>query len=152
VAQLRRMMFLVVDSGRGPQGDWAQTVEGPTGEDLFSAVIDTVIDANTHSSYVAFEATMRQWREEMVRWRCGLKPTELTRLRGKAAIGPWDCRNVKVTVGRISFNQVDPLRAKLLNDIPTSFTLPVQSIDELRAAAGDALRANPTFQEFARGR
>ncbi len=80
---MRRLLFVVVDSGLGPQGEWAQTVEGPTGKDLIGAVIDTIVDANTRSSYTAFEATMRQWREELVRWRCSLKHEEVARLRGK---------------------------------------------------------------------
>jgi hypothetical protein len=146
--QLRRLMFLVVDSGRGPQGDWAQTVEGPTGEQLISAVIDTVIDANTQSSYVAFETTMRQWRDEIVKWRCALKPAEAARLRGRA--GPWNCRDLQITVGRLSFNQFDPAKARKLNAVPTSFTLPAETIDELRRAGGEALQANPTFQAFVR--
>ena len=32
--KLRRLLFLVVDSGRGPSGSWAQTVAGPSGVDL----------------------------------------------------------------------------------------------------------------------
>ena len=56
---MRRLLFLVVDSGLGPQGDWAQTIDGPAGEDLIAAVVDAIVDANTHSSYAAFEATMR---------------------------------------------------------------------------------------------
>jgi predicted acylesterase/phospholipase RssA len=145
---LRRLMFLIVDSGRGPQGGWAQTVEGPTGEELISAVIDTIIDANTQTSYVAFETTMVQWRDEIVRWRCGLKPAEAARLRGHG--GPWNCRDLKITVGRISFDQLDAARAKKLSDVPTSFTLPVDTVDELRRAGTDALKANPTFQAFLR--
>ncbi|MFN3659250.1 MAG: patatin-like phospholipase family protein [Pseudolabrys sp.] len=145
-AQLRRLTFLVVDSGRGPQGNWAQTVEGPAGEELITAVIDTVIDANTQSSYAAFEITMRQWRDEIVRWRCGLKPAEAAQLRGRS--GPWNCRDLKITVGRISFSQFDAARAKKLNEVPTSFTLPAGTIDELRQAGSEGLRMNPTFQAF----
>ena len=29
--KLRRLLFLVVDSGRAPSGKWAQTVAGPSG-------------------------------------------------------------------------------------------------------------------------
>lgn len=145
---LRRLMFLVVDSGRGPQGGWGQTVEGPSGTELISAVIDAVIDANTHSSYAAFEATMKNWREGLIRWRCGLGSAEVAELRGRA--GPWNCRDVKITIGRVSFDQFDAARAKRLNDAPTSFTLPAETVDELRRAGGDALQANPTFQAFLR--
>lgn len=145
---IRRFLFLVVDSGRGPSGNWAQTLEGPTGKDLVTAVVDATIDANTRSSYAAFEASMKNWREELVRWRCGLKSAEVTRLRGRG--GPWNCRDVKFIIGRVSFDQFDAERAKRLNAVPTSFTLPADTVDELRRAGGEALQANPTFQAFLR--
>lgn len=144
--RLRRLLFVVVDAGRGPQGDWAQKLEGPSGKDLVTAVIDTIVDANTRSSYAAFDAMLRNWREELVRWRCGLKHAEVARLRGKG--GPWNCRDVKFTVTRVSFDQLDAARAKKLNDVPTSFTLPVATVDELTQAGADALKANTAFQTF----
>lgn len=143
---MRRLLFLVVDSGRGPSGDWAQTVEGPTGKELISAVVDATIDANTRSSYAAFEASMKNWREELVRWRCGLKAADVAKLRGRG--GPWNCRDIKFIIGRVSFDQFDAERFKRLNAVPTSFTLPADTVDELRRAGGEALQANPTFQAF----
>lgn len=145
---LRRFMFLVVDAGRGPQGDWSQTLEGPSGKELVGAVMDTIIDANSRSSYAAFEATLRNWRDELVRWRCGLKRAEVDRLRGHG--GRWDCRDVKFTVARVSFQQLDPARAKRLNAVPTTFTLPAAQVDEVVSAGADALKANPAFQALLR--
>ena len=133
------MLFVVVDSGRGPQGDWAQTLEGPTGKDLVGAVIDTIIDANTRSSYAAFDATMSNWRQELIKWRCGLG-------------GPWNCRDLKFTVTRVAFDQLDAARAKRLNAVPTSFTLPPATVDEVILAGRDALKANTAFQAFLKDR
>jgi NTE family protein len=144
---MRRFLFLVVDAGRGPQGDWSQTLEGPSGKELVGAVINTIIDANTRSSYQAFEAIMRDWRNELVRWRCGLKTAEVARLRG-GNNGRWSCRDLKITVARISFDQFDAARAKHLNAVPTSFTLPAATVDELTRAGGDALKATPAFKTF----
>ena len=108
-ASLRRLLFLVVDSGQGPQGDWSRTLEGPAGKELVGAVVDVLVEANAHSSYTAFEATMNNWRDAMVRWRCSLKAAEVARLRGVA--GHWNCRDLKFIIGRISFGQLDPERA-----------------------------------------
>ena len=36
-AKLRRVLFLVVDAGRGPSGNWAQSVEGPNAPELLMA-------------------------------------------------------------------------------------------------------------------
>lgn len=145
---MKRLLFIVVDSGRGPSGDWSQTVEGPAGKELVSAVVDAIIDANTRSSYAAFEASMKNWREDLVRWRCSLKPAEVANLRGRG--GPWNCRDLKFIIGRVSFDQFGADRAKRLNAVPTSFTLPPDTIDELRQAGADALKSNPAFQTFLR--
>lgn len=146
--KLRRLMFLVVDAGRGPQGDWNQTVEGPAGKELVGAVFDAIIDANSRSSYAAFEATMKNWRSEIVRWRCGLSRAEVDRLRGHG--GRWNCRDLKIVVGHVGFDQLDPARAARLNKVETSFTLPAETVDEVSQAGRDALRANKTFQAFLR--
>ena len=58
---MRRFLFLVVDAGQGPTGDWSKTVEGPTGKELIGAVVSVLVDANAHASYSAFEATMHNW-------------------------------------------------------------------------------------------
>lgn len=145
---LRRLMFLVVDAGQGPKGDWSTTLEGPAGKELVGAVVDVLVDSNARASYTAFDETMKAWRESIVKWRCGLPAAEAARLRGKS--GPWNCRDLKFTIARISFDQLGPERAKVLNAVPTSFTLPVDSIDTLTQAGGDALDGNAAFQGFLR--
>ena len=143
---LRRLLFVVVDSGQAPSGNWDQTVEGPSGKELVSALLSAMIDANSRSSYQAFQATMQNWRNDIVRWRCGLKASEVARLRGRG--GRWNCRDLKITVTRIGFDQLDPARATRLGKIQTSWTLPVNEVDDLIGAGGDALKANPAFQRF----
>jgi predicted acylesterase/phospholipase RssA len=146
---LRRFLFLVVDSGQGPKGNWTRTLEGPEGGDLLGAVVDVLVDANAQTSYSAFDATMQSWRDSIVKWRCGLPAAEAARLRRN---GPWNCRDLKFTIARISFDQLDAVRALRLNAVPTSFTLPAESVDDLARAGGDALMANPAFQSFMRDR
>jgi NTE family protein len=147
---LRRIMFLVVDAGQTAQGDWTKTLEGPAGKDLVGAVVDVLIDANSHASYAAFEATMKNWHDDIVRWRCGLKSSEVARLRARP--GPWSCRDLQITVGRVSFEQLERWRARELGRVPTTFTLPAATVDALARAGSDALEANPAFQAFVSGK
>ncbi len=144
---LRRFLFVVVDAGQSPKGDWSQTLDGPAGKQLVGAVVDVLVDANAHASYAAFEATMRNWRDAMVKWRCGLKREEVARLRAGQS-GRWNCHDLKITIARVGFDQLAAERAALLNKVPTSFTLPAATVDEVSRAGGDALQANPTFQKF----
>lgn len=145
---LRRLMFLVVDAGQGPKGDWSTTLEGPAGKELVGAVVDVLVDSNARASYTAFEQTMKAWRDQIVAWRCGLKAGEAARLREGS--GPRNCRDLKFTITRVSFDQLGAERAKALGAVPTSFTLPVDTIDMLTQAGGDALDDNAAFREFLR--
>ena len=143
--KLKRVLFLVVDAGRGPSGEWTQTVAGPTGPDLVMAAADTAIDASVRASFTAFERTMLDWQQDLVKWRCGLPPGERQRL---GAAATWNCRDLKIFIGRVRFDQLGPERAAALNAVPTRFKLPAESVDTLIEAGRDAVRANTTYRAF----
>jgi NTE family protein len=147
-ARIRRIVFLVVDSGRGPSGDWSQQLPGPTGVELVMATADTATEASTRASFTAFVALINDWVGRVRRWRCGLSEAERQRL----AVGAnWRCSDVNVFVERVGFDQFDASRAAALNAIPTRFQLPPESVDLLIDAGGEAVRKNPIYQNFRRG-
>ena len=84
----------------------------------------------------------------MIRWRCGLAPAHLQRLRGG---GSADCRDLKIYVGRIGFDQLGPERAAQLGAVETRFKLPVETVDALIAAGGEALAVIRRIGRFSRG-
>jgi NTE family protein len=142
---MRRGLFLVVDAGRGPAGNWVQTVQGPGGADLVMAVADTATDAAVRAGFTAFEATLAEWEQQLIRWRCGLSAAERARL----GAGPnWNCRDLKLRVGRLGFDQFDASRAALLNAVPTRFKLPPEQVDMMISAGSEALRTSPTYRAF----
>ena len=143
--KLRRSLFLVADAKAGVSGNWVQTVDGPSGVDLVKAAIDTTIDASVGASYTAFERTMSDWQNALVRWRCGLSAAERSRYGAPAH---WNCRDVKFFVGRVGFDQLDAARAAELGNVPTRFHLPQQQVDEVIAAGRDAVRINPALRDF----
>lgn len=145
--RLRRAMFLVVDAKEGLSGDWVRTVDGPTGVDLVKAAIDTTIDASVGASFTAFERTMTDWQNALVKWRCGLSAADRKRYGAPAN---WNCRDVRFFVGRVGFDQLDPARAAELGKVPTRFNLPQQQVDEVIDAGRDALRISPTLRDFLR--
>src|SRR5581483_3377959 len=140
--KLRRFLFLVVDSGRAPAGNWAQTIPGPSGVDLITATSDTATDSGAVGSYSAFDATMEDWRRELIAWRCRLSEAERRRLGAPAA---WNCRDVQFFIGKISFGDLGPQRAAGLNAVETRLKLPPEQVDLLVNAGRDALFANPKF-------
>jgi hypothetical protein len=141
----RRLLFLVVDSGRAPSGQWAQTVPGPSGVDLIMAASDTATESGAIGSYSAFDATMADWKKSLVSWRCGLSEAD----RHRFGVPPdWNCRDLEFFVSRITFDQLGPDRAAALNAVETRFKLPPDQVEMLIAAGHDALRNNPTFRDF----
>jgi NTE family protein len=143
--KLRRFLFLVVDAGRDPDGKWAQTIPGPSGVDLIMATSDTATQSGAIGSYSAFDATMNDWRNQLIRWRCGLSEAERTRL---GAPPGWNCRDVEFFINRISFDDLGPERSAALNAVQTSLKLPPDQINMLIAAGHDALDANIGFRSF----
>jgi NTE family protein len=143
--KLRRLLFLVVDSGRAPSGAWAQTVAGPSGIDLITATSDTATGAGALGSYSAFDDTMNAWHATLVRWRCQLSDAERRRLGTPPG---WNCKDVKFFIGRIAFDQLGPERAAALNAVATRFRLPPDQVEMLIAAGHDALKTNSVFRSF----
>jgi len=146
--RLRRSIVILVDAGRAPSGDWAQRVEGPSGMELVNAASDTALQASVRASYTAFERVMSDWQRQIVAWRCGLSP-ELRKRYGAPA--DWNCRDIKLMVSRVAFDQLGPERAAALNAVDTRLKLPAAQVDAVVAAGRDAVRANPTFRAFLRG-
>jgi hypothetical protein len=138
-------LFLVVDAGRGPSGDWPQSAEGPTAPEIVRAAADTAIDSSARASFTAFDQTMSEWRDSLVHWRCSLSPTERHNF---GVVARWDCRDLQFFVGRVNFEQLGTPRVLALNSIPTRFKLSPENMETLIAAGQDALRSNSTFRAF----
>ena len=143
--RLRRLLFAVADSGRAPSGAWAQTVEGPSGVNLITAASDTATESGAVGSYSAFQDAMSDWQDALINWRCKLSAAERRNLDAPAK---WNCRDVKIFVGRIAFDQLGPQRAAQLNAIETAFKLPPDQVDLAIAAGRDALKTSSVFNAF----
>jgi NTE family protein len=147
-AHMRRMLFLIVDAGRGPAGDWHQKLEGPAGADLVLATADTAIDAGTKAGYTAFNALMSEWADKIRKWRCGLEPADRKRLGLSAG---WRCNDLRLHVDRLGFDTLGPARGGALLQIPTRFALPQPVVDDLIEAGGETVRKSAVFQSFRKG-
>jgi NTE family protein len=123
-------------------------VEGPTGTELVMAAADTAVAASVNAGFTAFNAIMHDWQAELIRWRCGLS-AELRR-RAKAPEN-WDCRDLKISVNRVGFDQLGPERARYLNAVDTRFKLPADQVDAVIESGHDALRINPIYRDFLSG-
>lgn len=141
--QLRHLVFIVVNAGLPPQGQWAQTVQGPSGKELIGALTDTAINSAVRSGFDAFRLTVKSWEDSTRKWRCALSRAEAAKL---GATGDWRCSNISFDVVEINFTQADPALAARLDRVPTSFHLPEEEVDLVAQAGTDTLLAHPTVR------
>jgi NTE family protein len=148
--RVRRLLFLVVDAGRPPAGEWAKELVGPSGVDIGLAAADTAIDAAARLSSDAFKIMMEEWRDSIVRFRCGLKEAEARRYLPPNQ--PWVCDDVRVYLGVIGFDSLGDERSKRLKEMPTRLSLTKDDIELAIQAGRDATRQNDVFRKYARER
>lgn len=141
--QLRHLVFIVVNSGLGPRGEWARTVEGPSGKDMIGALTDIAINSAVRSGFDAFRLSVKSWQDATRKWRYALPRIEAMKLGAKR---DWRCSNISFDVVEIGFNQLDPVRSAKLDRVPTSFYLPEQQVDLVAQAATDALLTHPAIR------
>jgi NTE family protein len=144
--RVRRMLFLIVDAGRPPTGDWALQLDGPTAVDIGLAAADTAIDAASRLAVDAHKNMIEDWQNSVVRFRCTL-PRE--RVQQYLPAGqPWRCDDVQFTVGVIGFDSLEPARAQRLKNMPTRLVLPAIDIEEAVHAGRDAALVNPALRTY----
>jgi len=142
---LRRIVVFVVNSVSEPRNDW-DTKEKPPGP------INLIVQASgipiDHYSYEAVDLL----KEKEARWQ------SLRRLRQSAAFagnqgaaitedlkGP----DIDLFTIDVSFAALkDKAEFEFLNSQPTTFALPAEAVDRLRAAAGTIILASPEFQRL----
>lgn len=146
IVRLRRLLFLIVDAGRPPAGDWALQRDGPSGVDVGIAAADAAIDSATRLSAAAFRTMTVEWRDSMIRHRCSLSEAQVRRY--VPAGQPWRCDDVSFFVGTVSAQSLSPERAARLRDMPTRLTLSRADVDAAIDAGRDAARANPALRAY----
>jgi NTE family protein len=144
---MRRLLFVVVDAGQGPSGDWGREVAGPSGVDIATAAVDTAIESTMRMSYAYFVPMMRNWERDLVTYRCSLPDERKAALR---ALNPeWRCEDIKFSVTQISFADLAEADEAALNAIPTRLKLPAEQIDRLIAAGRQAALQDAGVKRFA---
>ena len=140
--KLRRLVFIIVNAGQGPSGNWSRTIEGPAGVELLGAVTDTAIDSAVRSGFDAFRLTVREWEEATRKWRCSLSRNEARRL---GASNDWRCSNIRFEINEVSFSRFEPQRAAKLNAIGTRFRLGTADVELLIQSGREAILTQTTL-------
>lgn len=146
--RVRRLLFLIVDAGRGPSGTWNRQLDGPGGFDSAMAATDAAIDAAARLAADSFHGVMQRWREGLIQHRCRLDAAELDALGG---VPPgWRCDDVSFTVELLSFQNAEPATAARARAIETRLKLPGPEIDVAMDAGRQAVRRSAAIRAFAK--
>jgi NTE family protein len=141
----RRIIVFVVNSLSSPSTDWDTREQSPGSVDTLLKASGVPID---HYSFEAVELL----KDTAARWR------NMRRIRNAAVLAsntdPAVIRALRVPEAEVYVIDVsfpalkDKSELDYLNQLPTSFALPAEAVDRLRAAAGTIILASPEFQRL----
>jgi len=142
---VKRVIVFVVNSLSSPPTNWDESENPPGTVDILLKATGVPID---HYSYEAVE----QLKDIAARWQTA---RELRNLAGCSTNKDTPiCTAIRVPLAEVyaidvSFASLpDPKERAYLNEQPTSFVLPAEAVDRLRAAAGTIILASPEFQRL----
>lgn len=136
VGRLRRIAVVIVNARSAPRFDWDKVPYGPGVLGLLAQSLSVPINHYSTEAVAALQDTATRWRLQ----------AELDAATGRADALP----QVEFALVDVSFEAVaDPALRESLQGLPTTFALPDEAVDRLRAAAAQVLRESPAFRRFA---
>ncbi len=143
--RVKRMAFVVVNSLSSPKTELDKKEAGPSAFYQFMQSTAVPID---HYSFEAIEML----RDIAARWKSlrGIRDSgAITDKSNPALYEVMRVPDTEVYVIDVSFAMIDDdaLRDQL-NELPTSFALPDEAVDQLRTSARRIMHASPEFQRF----
>ena len=139
-----RIVLIVVNSHSSPSTDWDRKEKPP------GIVAQLMQSAGVPIERYSFETveTMKD-RAEIWKWRRDLKVSEARLAGATQAEAEASIPKVEFKVLAVSFDSIhDPEERVYLMNLPTSFVLPDEAVDRLRAAASTLLRQSAEYQSI----
>jgi len=142
---VRRIIVFVVNSASSPSFDWNEKENAPSAASILVKTAGVPVDRYASES-------IELLRDIDARW------TALRAIRDSAAFDKrkdpgvgWvaNAPNADIYAIEVSFQALtDKKERDYLNQLPTSFALPADAVDRLRAAAKNIIMASPDFRQM----
>jgi NTE family protein len=148
IDSVHRVGIFVVNSVSNPLIDWDKKERPPSDLFIILRTAGVPIDRNSYEAVELLKDMIARWQlAREVKSSSAFANAGNSMLARVAANVP----NIEIFPIEISFEAVTDAeeRAYLMN-LPTSFVLPPEAVDRLRAAAGKVVRDSPDFQELLR--
>ena len=141
----RRIIVFIVNSLSSPPTNWDESENPPGTVDILLKSAGTPIDAFSFEAVELLKDTAAQWRSaRMIR-----NSAAMANNKDPAVAAALRVPNAEIYAIDVSFAALkDPKELAYLNEQPTSFVLPAEAVDRLRAAAGTIIMDSPEFKRL----
>jgi len=143
--RIKRIVVIVVNSLSVPRTDWDEREAPPSNFDILIKATGVPIDRYSYE-------TVELLRDMIARWDAmrRIRESGALDIRKAPDLAPLlNAPTSRLYAVDVSFAQLkDKKELEYLNDLPTSFVLPPEAVDRLRAAAGKILLDSPDFQRL----
>lgn len=144
---VKRIIIFVVNSLSVPRTDWDQRERSPNDLEILLKATGVPIDHYSFEAVELLKDIAARW-ENMRRIR---DSTAMKENRDPAIARLVDTPSAEIYAIDVSFPALqDAGERAYLNDLPTSFVLPDEAVDRLRAAARRIIEASPEFHRVVR--
>jgi NTE family protein len=145
LSSAKRIIVFIVNSLSSPPTNWDETEASPGTVDILLKSAGTPIDAFSYEAVELLKDTAARWRT-MRRIR---DTSALADSKDPVIVDAMRVPEAEIYAIDVSFPQLqDKAELDYLNQQPTSFVLPPEAVDRLRAAAGAIILASPEFQRL----
>lgn len=147
LVEARRIIILVVNSLSAPPTDWDRREQPPGSIMTMLKAAGTPIDQNSFENVEQLKDMAHEWRT--MRFLAGSQAMAAN--TDPAVAEALRVPNAEIYAIDVSFSQLeDKAEFDYLNKQPTSFVLPPEAVDRLRAAAGKIILSSPEFKRLLR--
>lgn len=142
---VRRIIVFVVNSASSPSFDWNKRENSPSTVSILTKAAGVPVDRYASESIELLRDIDARWTAQRA-----IRDSAAFDKKKDPTVG-WvaNAVNADIYAIEVSFRALtDEKERDYLNQLPTSFALPADAVDRLRAAAKKIILASPDFQEM----
>jgi len=141
----RRIIVLIVNSQSSPPTNWDASESAPGTIDILLKATGTPIDQYSYESIELLKDTSARWQAlRLIRDSAAMRANRDPSVSAATRVPDAEIYAIDVSFAALR----DEQERAYLNAQPTSFTLPAEAVDRLRAAAGIIITGSPEFQRL----
>jgi NTE family protein len=147
IDNVRRIIVFIVNSLSSPPTNWDESASPPGTVEVLLKSAGTPIDAFSFEAVELLRDTAKQWdTARLIR-----NSTAMAANKDPAVAAALRLPNTEIYAIDVSFTALkDKAEFEYLNQLPTSFVLPPEAVNRLRAAAATLIMDSPEFKRLLR--